>query len=63
MFYEVLHTQMLTIGGLQLGLCTLHKITLPGISIMDNRVSSYIVIFYYYYILIKLFDFIIFDDI
>jgi len=42
MFYEVLHKQMLTLGGLQLGLCTLHRINLPGITIMENRVSSYI---------------------
>lgn len=41
-FYEVLHMQMLTIGGIQLGLCTLHRINLPGITIMENRVSLYI---------------------
>jgi len=45
MFYEVLHKQMLTLGGLQLGLCTLHRINLPGITIMENRVSFYIVFF------------------
>ncbi|XP_032679772.1 uncharacterized protein LOC116848114 isoform X2 [Odontomachus brunneus] len=38
-FYEVLHTQMLTIGGIQLGLCTLHRINLPGITIMENRMK------------------------
>lgn len=38
-FYEVLYMQMLKIAGLQLGLCTLHRINLPGITIMENRVS------------------------
>lgn len=41
-FYDVLHTHMLTMGEMQLGLCTLHKINLPGITIMENRVSLYI---------------------
>lgn len=47
MFYEVLHKQMLTLGGLQLGLCTLHRINLPGITIMENRVSFYIVFIFF----------------
>lgn len=38
-FFEVLHKQMLIIGGLKLGLCTLHRINLPGITIMENKVS------------------------
>lgn len=37
MFHEVLHKQMFTLGGLQLGLCMLHRINLPGITIMENR--------------------------
>ncbi|KMQ86789.1 centromere protein l-like protein [Lasius niger] len=36
-FFEVLHKQMLILGGLELGLCTLHRIDLPGITIMENR--------------------------
>lgn len=43
MFHEVLHKQMLVVGGLQLGLCTLRRINLPGITIMENRVSLHIV--------------------
>ncbi|KAL6266678.1 hypothetical protein P5V15_003742 [Pogonomyrmex californicus] len=39
MFHEVLHKQMLVLGGLHLGLCTLHKINLPGITIMENRMK------------------------
>ncbi|XP_011703289.1 PREDICTED: uncharacterized protein LOC105459182 [Wasmannia auropunctata] len=39
MFYEVLHKQMLMLGGLQLGLCTLHRINLPGVTIMENRMK------------------------
>ncbi|XP_032682571.1 uncharacterized protein LOC116849487 isoform X2 [Odontomachus brunneus] len=38
-FYDVLHMQMLTIGGIQLGLCTLHRINLPGLMIMENRMK------------------------
>ncbi|XP_011875514.1 PREDICTED: centromere protein L-like [Vollenhovia emeryi] len=38
-FYEVLHKQMLIEGGLKLGLCTLHRINLPGISIMENKMK------------------------
>ncbi|XP_025161452.1 uncharacterized protein LOC105183971 isoform X2 [Harpegnathos saltator] len=38
-FYEVLYVQMLTIGGLQLGSCTLHRINLPGVTIMENRMK------------------------
>lgn len=39
MFHEVLHKQMLVVGGLQLGLCTLRRINLPGITIMENRMK------------------------
>lgn len=39
MFYDVLHTQMLRMGDLQLGLCTLRKISLPGVTITNNRVN------------------------
>lgn len=39
MFHEVLHAQMLAMGNLHLGLCTLHKIALPGITIMENRMK------------------------
>jgi len=45
MFHKVLHEQMLMAGDLQLGLCTLRRINLPGITIMENRVSLYIFIF------------------
>ncbi|GAB1864382.1 alpha-1,2-Mannosidase [Camponotus japonicus] len=38
-FFEVLHKQMLILGGLKLGLCTLHRINLPGITIMENRMK------------------------
>ncbi|CAL1688395.1 unnamed protein product [Lasius platythorax] len=38
-FFEVLHKQMLILGGLELGLCTLHRIDLPGITIMENRMK------------------------
>ncbi|RLU25333.1 hypothetical protein DMN91_001489 [Ooceraea biroi] len=38
-FYEVLHKQMLIVGDMQLGLCTLHRIILPGITIMENRMK------------------------
>lgn len=38
-FFEVLHKQMLIIGGLELRLCTLHRIDLPGITITENKVS------------------------
>ncbi|KAL6443240.1 hypothetical protein ACFW04_002870 [Cataglyphis niger] len=38
-FFEVLHKQMLIIGGLKLGLCTLHRINLPGITIMENKMK------------------------
>lgn len=48
MFHEVLHKQMLTLGGLQLGLCMLHRINLPGITIMENRVSFYFIFFFYF---------------
>jgi hypothetical protein len=30
---------MLILGGLELGLCTLHRIDLPGITIMENRMK------------------------
>ncbi|KYN08890.1 PREDICTED: uncharacterized protein LOC108770107 [Trachymyrmex cornetzi] len=39
MFHEVLHEQMLMEGGSQLGLCTLRRINLPGITIMQNRMK------------------------
>ncbi|XP_014468079.1 PREDICTED: uncharacterized protein LOC106741033 [Dinoponera quadriceps] len=39
LFHEVLRMQMLTIGGLHLGLCTLHRINLPGITITGNRMK------------------------
>lgn len=61
-FFEVLHKQMLILGGLKLGLCTLHRINLPGITIMENRVSLYIFIylFFSFYIKIILFSWDIF---
>lgn len=39
LFFEVLHKQMLTLGGLELGLCTLHRIDLPGITIIENKMK------------------------
>ncbi|KAH0953659.1 hypothetical protein HN011_004147 [Eciton burchellii] len=39
MFHEVLHKQMLTLGNMRLGLCILHKIILPGVTIMENRMK------------------------
>ncbi|KAL0103480.1 hypothetical protein PUN28_017616 [Cardiocondyla obscurior] len=39
MFYEVLHQQMLAVGNLQLGLCMLRKIQLPGITIIENKMK------------------------
>ncbi|KOC66964.1 hypothetical protein WH47_12391 [Habropoda laboriosa] len=39
-FREVLYSQILDAGGLQLGLCTLHKIHLPAFTIMGNRVNK-----------------------
>lgn len=50
MFYEVLHAQMLHSGGVQLGLCTLRRIILPGITIMGNKVSFYIILVYYLFV-------------
>lgn len=38
-FFEVLHKQMLIIGGLELRLCTLHRIDLPGITITENKMK------------------------
>ncbi|XP_029667448.1 centromere protein L-like [Formica exsecta] len=38
-FFEILHKQMLMVGGLKLGLCTLHRINLPGITIMENKMK------------------------
>ncbi|XP_068974999.1 uncharacterized protein [Bombus flavifrons] len=38
-FREVLYSQMLELAGLQLGLCTLHKIILPTVTIMENRMK------------------------
>lgn len=46
-FFEILHKQMLMVGGLKLGLCTLHRINLPGITIMENKVSLCIYIYIY----------------
>ena len=39
MFREVLYAHMLETAGLQLGLCTLHKIQLPALTIMGNRIK------------------------
>ncbi|XP_011169215.1 uncharacterized protein LOC105202410 [Solenopsis invicta] len=39
LFHEVLHKQMLTLGGLQLGLCMLHRINLRGVTIRENRMK------------------------
>ncbi|XP_029156542.1 centromere protein L-like [Nylanderia fulva] len=39
LFFEVLHKQMLMCGGLELGLCTLHRIDLPGITITENKMK------------------------
>ncbi|XP_076668464.1 uncharacterized protein LOC143369006 isoform X1 [Andrena cerasifolii] len=38
-FRDVLYTHMLETAGLQLGLCTLHKIQLPALTIMGNRIK------------------------
>lgn len=38
-FYEVLHTQILEIANLQLGLCRLHRIDLPALTIMENKMK------------------------
>ncbi|XP_054006791.1 uncharacterized protein LOC128891370 [Hylaeus anthracinus] len=38
-YREVLHTQMLQIAGLQIGLCMLCKIHLPVFTIMENRMK------------------------
>ncbi|XP_011299926.1 uncharacterized protein [Fopius arisanus] len=38
-FYEVLNKQMVHSAGLQLGLCKLHKISLPSFTIMDNKMK------------------------
>ena len=37
-FFETLHTTMLKLGNLQLGLCLLHKLSLPFLTISGNRV-------------------------
>lgn len=39
LFFEVLHKQMLVIGGINLGLCSLYRINLPGITIMENKMK------------------------
>ena len=39
MFREILYTHMLENAGLQLGLCTLHKIQLPTLTIMGNKIK------------------------
>ncbi|XP_067211453.1 centromere protein L-like isoform X2 [Linepithema humile] len=39
MFYEILYSQMLNTAELQLGLCTLRRINLPGITIMENKIK------------------------
>lgn len=39
-FREVLYSQILELAGLQLGLCTLHKIHLPTLTIMENKVNK-----------------------
>ncbi|XP_017883331.1 uncharacterized protein LOC108626905 [Ceratina calcarata] len=39
-FREVLYTEMLGCARLQLGLCTLHKITLPGVTLVGNKMKS-----------------------
>ncbi|XP_043799395.1 centromere protein L-like [Apis laboriosa] len=38
-FREVLYSQILELAGLQLGLCTLHKIHLPTLTIMENKMK------------------------
>ncbi|CAL7933930.1 unnamed protein product [Xylocopa violacea] len=38
-FREVLYVQMLKVASLQLGFCTLWKITLPAITIVENRMK------------------------
>lgn len=39
-FHEVLNKQMLHTAGLQMGLCTLHKISLPSFTIMENKMKA-----------------------
>ncbi|XP_015112782.1 uncharacterized protein LOC107038280 [Diachasma alloeum] len=39
-FYQVLNKQMIHSAGLQLGLCKLHKISLPSFTIMDNKMKA-----------------------
>lgn len=41
-FREVLYAQMLEVANLQLGLCTLCKISLPSFTMMGNKVSRVI---------------------
>lgn len=38
-FREVLYSQILELAGLQLGLCALHKIHLPTLTIMENKMK------------------------
>lgn len=51
-FREVLYSQILELAGLQLGLCTLHKIHLPTLTIMENKVNKNSIINSYRYIYI-----------
>lgn len=53
-FFEVLHKQMLILGGLKLGLCTLHRINLPGITIVENKVSLCIFTYIFFSFYIKI---------
>lgn len=37
--FKITNKQMLELAGLNLGLCRLHKLSLPAFSIVGNRVS------------------------
>uniref|UniRef100_A0A6V7K0C2 Uncharacterized protein n=1 Tax=Bracon brevicornis TaxID=1563983 RepID=A0A6V7K0C2_9HYME len=39
-FYEVINKQVLHTAGIQLGLCTLRKISTPTFTIMENKMKS-----------------------
>ncbi|XP_015594461.1 centromere protein L isoform X2 [Cephus cinctus] len=38
-FHKILHSHMLSVAGLQLGLCSLHKISMKSLTITDNRMK------------------------
>ena len=40
-FHGMMRSKMLDLGGLQLGLCLLHRISFPSITISESKVSLY----------------------